>query len=302
MGKFFDALATKLAERWATYLVLPGLLFTASAVFGSQVGHQHALDRDMLMEMVSNLTAAIARQGVGTQVILACAVLLVATGVGLVAQALAGGTRAIWLGQWPWPLRLRLRQSSRRRERWHRLVQHRRALEQARPRASRTQEEQRAINQAAQRINRLSLAEPDRPTWMGDRINAVERVALDRYGLDLPFTWPRLWLVLPEITRTEITTAHAAFVAATATGTWAWPYAVLAVFWWPAALIGAAIMLTGWARARSAISDLSTLSEAAVDVHARTLAIELAVAGPESAGPLTLDEGERITSVCRKGR
>ena len=300
MGKFFDALAAKLAERWATYLVLPGLLFTASAVFGSQVGHRHALDRDMLVETVLNLTTTIARQSVGTQVILACVVLLVATGVGLVAQALAGVTRAIWLGQWPWPLRRR--QSSRRRERWLRLVQHRRALEQARPRASRTHEEQRAINQAAQRINRLSLAEPDRPTWMGDRINAVERVALDRYGLDLPFTWPRLWLVLPETTRTEITTAHAAFVAAAATGTWAWPYAFLAVFWWPASLIGAGIMLTGWVRARSAISDLTTLSEAAVDVHARKLAIELAVAGPESVGPLTVDEGERITSVCRKGR
>lgn len=300
MNKFFDALATKLAERWATYLVLPGLLFTASAVFGSQAGHQHALDRHTFMETVSDLTAAFARQGVGTQVVLACVVLLVATGVGLVVQALAGGTRAIWLGRWPRPLAQRL--SSGRRERWHRLVHHRHALEQARPRASRTQEEQRAINRAAQRINRLSPAEPDRPTWMGDRINAVERVALDRYGLDLPFTWPRLWLVLPETTRTEITTAHTAFAAAAATGTWAWPYAFLAVLWWPAALIGTAIMLTGWVRARSAVSDLTTLSEAAVDVHARTLAIELAVSGPESAGPLTVEEGERITSVCRKGR
>ncbi|MEU2235800.1 hypothetical protein [Streptomyces vietnamensis] len=300
MGRFFDALAAKLAERWAAYLVLPGLLFTSCAVFGLQAGHQHALDRTTFTKAVSDLTAAITRQDVGTQVILACAVLLVATGVGLVVQALAGGTRAIWLGQWPWPLRQR--QSSRRRVRWHRLVLHRRELEQAHPRATRTWEQQQAINRAAHRINQLAPAEPDRPTWMGDRINSVERIALDRYGLDLPFAWPRLWLVIPDIARTEITTAHAAFVAAVATGTWAWPYALLAVFWWPAALIGTAIMLTGWARARSAVSDLSTLSEAAVDVHARKLAVELGVSGPESTGPLTLDEGERITAVCRKGR
>ncbi|MFQ6329656.1 hypothetical protein ACLMAL_26455 [Nocardia sp. CWNU-33] len=52
---------------------------------------------------------------------------------------------------------------------------------------------------------------------MGDRVHALEAVALHRYGVDLAFAWLRLWLLFPHTTRTEITTAHAAFAAAVAT-------------------------------------------------------------------------------------
>jgi hypothetical protein len=130
---------------------------------------------------------------------------------------------------------------------------------------------------------------------MGDRIHALEQIAHNRYGLDLTFAWPRLWLVLPDTTRSEITAAHAAFAAAVATGTWAWPYLLLATLWWPAALIAVAVGASGWARARAAIADLTALSEAAVDLHGRALALALGVAEEDSAGPLTLTEGEQLT-------
>lgn len=65
---------------------------------------------------------------------------------------------------------------------------------------------------------------------MGDRIHALETVALNRYGLDLTFAWPRLWLMLPDTTRSEITTANAAFVAAAATSTTG--YSPTARRWW----------------------------------------------------------------------
>ncbi|KPI31779.1 hypothetical protein OV320_0187 [Actinobacteria bacterium OV320] len=71
--------------------------------------------------------------------------------------------------------------------------------------------------------------------------------------------------------------------------------------WWPAALIGAVIGITGWARARAAVSDLSALSEAAVDLHARTLATALGIS-VDATGPITIAEGERITALVRKGR
>ena len=127
---------------------------------------------------------------------------------------------------------------------------------------------------------------------LGRRIHAVEQVALNRHGLDLPFAWPRLWLLLPDTSRNEITAAHAAPAAAVATGTWSWPYLLLGCWWWPAALIGLGIGLTGWVRARAAVTDLSALSEAALDLHGRALAIGLGVAPAESAGPLTQDEGQ----------
>ncbi|CAM02136.1 hypothetical protein A8924_3249 [Saccharopolyspora erythraea NRRL 2338] len=303
MGKFFEQLATKLADRWATLLLLPSALLAAATAIGVQLGHRQALDPQALRRAVATIWGAVAVQPPATQAVLALAFLLAAAGAGLAVQALAGVTRLVWLGRWPAPLRPVARwRAGRRRARWHRHVRQRREMERAHPREYRTADEQLSVDRAADRVNRLALAEPGRPTWMGDRMHALERVAQDRYGLDLAFAWPRLWLVLPDNTRAEIAAAHAAFAAAVATGTWAWPYLVLGALWWPALLLAAGIGVTGWVQARSATTDLTALSEAALDLHGRTLAIELGAAGPDTSGPLTVDEGARITALVRKGR
>jgi hypothetical protein len=131
----------------------------------------------------------------------------------------------------------------------------------------------------------------------------VESIAYHRYGLDLTYGWSRLWLVLPDPARTELTAAHSAFAAAVATGTWALPYLLLTVVWWPAVLVAGGIGLTGWVRARAAVADFTTLTEACLDLHGRSLAAALGVGDlTEGAGPLTISEGERITDLVRKGR
>lgn len=303
MDTFFTELAKKLAERWLTLLLLPGALFIAAATIGPQLSHRHALDWVQLQRTVSAAAAAVSRQPASSQALLAIAALLTATTTGLMVQALAGVTRRLWLGSWPRvlapPRRWRI---TGRRVRWHRCLDRRRALERTYPRASRTPGQQQAINTAADRVNRIAWTEPGRPTWMGDRVHSVEQIALNRHGLDLSFAWPRLWLTLPDTARSEITAAHAAFAAAVATGTWAWPYLLLSILWWPAAVVGVAVGTTGWARARTAITDLTTLTEAALDLHGRALATALGVAKPDTAGPLTITEGEQITALVRKGR
>ncbi|MFF2549917.1 hypothetical protein ACFVUS_02910 [Nocardia sp. NPDC058058] len=303
MGTFFQELAKKLAERWITLLVIPGALFLAAVGIGYRLGHRHGLDRDQLRAFSSEITAWIVRQPPGSQAMALAAVLLAAAGVGLTVQALAGVTRTLWLGLWPRPLVfLQYRLVDRRRRLWRARVDQRRSLQLTYPSASRTPEQQHQIDSAAERVNRFALAEPGRPTWMGDRIYALESVAVNRYGLDLGFGWPRLWLVLPDSVRTEIGTANAAFATAVATGTWAWPYLLLAILWWPATLIAFVIGVTGLVQARAAIADLTTLSEAALDLHGRALAIAIGVAEPARTGPLTLAEGKQLTTLIRKGR
>lgn len=297
MNNFFQELAKKLAERWITLLLVPGALLAATTWAGIQLGH--TLDIARLTEAASAVTTSVARQPAGIQAMLIAALLLVTTGVGLAVQALAPVTRLIWLGQWPFLGHWRV---ARRRTRWQRHVDRRRQLSRDHPSGSRTPEQQRLIDTAADRANRIALAQPGRPTWMGDRVHAVERIAQDRYGLDLTFAWPRLWLVLPDTTRTELNAAHTAFAAAVATGTWAWPYLLLGAIWWPAALAGVGIGVTGWVRARSAVTDLTALSEAALDLHTRTLAVSLGVGNPDTASPITVAEGEKLTSLVRKGR
>ncbi len=303
MASFFQELAKKLAERWAALLLVPGVLFLVVAWVGSVLGQARAADWGELAHAAAERITAFSRQPLGVQALLLGAALLAATMTGLTVQALAGPTRRLWLGEWPYVLApLRRWRAGRRRVRWHRRVDERRRLERAHPRDTRTPEQQRRIDEAAARANALALAEPGTPTWMGDRMCAVAEVARGRYGLDLPFVWPRLWLVMPAATRDEITAAHAAFAAAVATGTWAWPYLLLGALWWPAAVAGLGVCLTGWTRARAAITDVSMLTEAALDLHSRALAIALGVGDLESTGPLAIPEGQLLTAITRKGR
>ncbi|MGC0341058.1 hypothetical protein [Streptomyces sp. SLBN-8D4] len=301
MGGFLEQLAKTLADRWISLLVLPGVFFLGAVWLSVQLGHADAWDAALLTRRAEDTMAEVADLSSGAQALLVVAVLAAASGVGFVVQTLAAVTRRVWLGPWPRLFApVASARTARRRARWYRLVQERRALEAVSP-AIRTRERQDRIDAVAGRITRLAMAEPGRPTWMGDRIYAVESIAYHRYGLDLTYGWSRLWLVLPDSARADLTGAHSAFAAAVATGTWAVPYLLLTVVWWPAVLVAAGIGLTGWARARAAVADLTTLTEATLDLHGRTLAAALGI-GEEGAGPLTISEGERISDLVRKGR
>ncbi|MEU4806338.1 hypothetical protein [Actinosynnema sp. NPDC023587] len=303
MGGFFQELAKKLAERWVGLLLVPGALFVVAAVLGLHLGHGHALDWTMAARHVTDRVSAIGKLSGGAQASVVMGLLIAASAVGLVVQAMAGLSRRVFLGTWPWPLGFLVRwRTGRRRSRWHRLLEKRRELERAHPADTRTADQQRAIDRAAAKVNALAMAEPGSATWMGDRVHAVEAVARNRYGLDLAFAWPRLWLVLPETTRTEITAAHASFAAGVAVAGWAWPLFALGALWWPAFAVGLVVGATGWVRARSAVADLTALSEAAVDLHGRDLGVALGIIAESAVGPLTPDEGAKVTALVRKGR
>ncbi|MFI7416459.1 hypothetical protein [Nonomuraea sp. NPDC049684] len=303
MGDFFAELAKKLAERWVSLLLLPGVLFVAVAALGVRLGHAHALDVELAAREMVAFSEWFARRPAGGQVGLLVAVLVATGAAGLLVQAMAGVTRTVWLGRWPWPFGgLRTTLVRRRRDRWHALLTRRRTLTRAHPAETRTPDQQERIDQAAARVNRLALAEPGRPTWLGDRIHGAEAVARDRYGLDLPFVWPRLWMVLPEAARADLGNAGTALATAVAVASWSWPLAALAFVWWPAALVAIVVGAAGWVRARAAVAELASLVESVVDLHGRTLAVALGVAEEGRAGPLTVEEGSRVTAVARKGR
>ena len=277
MGGFFQQLAKTLADRWISLLVLPGAFFLGAVWLSVSLGHSDAWN-------VALFDPA-GREGRGQGRRPA------ERGAGTPRRGRTGGRRRYGLrragaghrhparlaGPRPRPFApLAAAGTVRRRARWHRLVEERRGLEAASP-VTRTREQQDRIDTVAHRITRLAMAEPGRPTWNGDRIHAVESIAYHRYGLDLTYGWSRLWLVLPDPARTELTAAHSAFAAAVATGTWAVPYLLLTVVWWPAVLVAGGIGLTGWVRARAAVADFTTLTEACLDLYGRTLAAALGV-------------------------
>jgi len=152
-----------------------------------------------------------------------------------------------------------------------------------------------ALNEAR---NRIALAPPTRPTWMGDRIAAVDRRVLRAYDLDLASAWPRLWLLLPEVQRADVQNSRAACTAAARRAGWGALYAVLALWWWPAAPIAATVWTAAWYQGRQAVAAFAELVEATVDLYGRELAAAL---GLDGEGRLTPETGLAITRALRKG-
>ncbi|WP_159064566.1 hypothetical protein [Streptomyces olivochromogenes] len=291
-------LGKKLAERWLSLLVLPGALYLAVGATALTLGQAHPFDLHRLTGQITSWAIAPATGTAGGQVVLLAASLAGAAAVGLAAQTLGSLTEPLHLAaDWPiWPPGLRhLAQwaTGRRRTRWtdaavswHR---HRDEAAAARARGARTTPLPRYAARAA--MTRISPERPERPTWSGDRIHAVA-VRLERdYHLDLAALWPHLWLSLPDNVRTEISAARQALTRATTLTAWAVLYLLLVPWWWPAAGITAALVITSWRRTRTAADTYATLLEAAVRLHARDLAGQLGL----DCDSLSHESGDALT-------
>ncbi|MER5406040.1 hypothetical protein [Streptomyces sp. NPDC002769] len=294
-------LGKNLAARWLTYLVPSGLLFLAVAGAGRLLGQAHWYDVGRITRALDELAGHPASRSTGGVVLAASATVIASAGLGLAAQALGGVVERCWAGDWPGPAKVPGRRlTERRRRRW-------RAAEDAYARV-----EARAVGlgapldpgttadlarHAAAR-NRISLEEPAHPCWIGDRVRALDLRVHRAYRLDLESAWSRLWLVLSADTRTELRGARDAYDAGVRLAAWSAPYLLVAVRWWPAALIAVGLGAVGLRRGRAAMDAFAELVESAVDLHGRELALALGVSCP---GRLDREAGSEITAILRKG-
>ncbi|MFE0135760.1 hypothetical protein ACFWY6_29935 [Streptomyces sp. NPDC059037] len=304
MGVLLGELGKRLAERWLSLLVLPGALYVAVAAAAVDLGHAHALDLGRLTDKITSYAEAPAVTTLGGQVVVLAAVLAGAAAIGVAAQGfgtlferfvLAAGWRS-----WPRPLAaLAHRWVHRRRRRWdaahatwHTEYQRARAPDAAdRP-------DPEARHWAVRDRNRIAVERPDRPTWSGDRIHGAA-LRLDReHHLDLATVWPHLWLALPDAVRGELTAARAALSRAMTLAAWAVLYAVLILWWWPAAPLALVLAVAARHRIRTATDTYAQLLEATTRVYAIELAQRL---GIDHAGPLDQGLG-RILTHCLRAR
>ncbi|GAA5133915.1 hypothetical protein [Pseudonocardia adelaidensis] len=119
------------------------------------------------------------------------------------------------------------------------------------------------------------------------------------YGLDLTFLWPRLWLLLPESSRTPLVDARQQLDDAARLGGWALLYLALGAVWWPSAIIGVVAGLVGRQRYRTAADVYAGLVEAAVDVHREELVDRFS--DGQGVPPTSRNLGREITERFRKG-
>ncbi|MDI2130512.1 hypothetical protein [Yinghuangia seranimata] len=294
MTGFLEALGGKLAERWLALLLGPSVLLMSATAAGMTLGHTHWHDLGLLLTRLDGLSAKPALGSTGTVVVVLAGLLAASAGLGLAATALGAAVERLWLATRPRWL------AERRRRRWndaHERFNH--ALLEA-ARAEGTPEAKAAAARARElnsRRNRISLAPPAHPFWLGDRITAVDTRVWVTYRLDLASAWPRLWLTLPEDVRAEIGAARTRLAAATRMVAWAVGYLVVGAMWWPSAVAGAATAATAWHQARIAGAAFAELAESAVDLYGRGLAETL---GISCGGTLTEDIGAEITTLLRK--
>ncbi|MFE6448214.1 hypothetical protein [Nocardiopsis dassonvillei] len=327
MGDLWAELGRRLTERWVSTLALPGALYLAVATAAYALGWSGAWDAGHLAERVTGWAADPRVDTFGGQALVLAAVLAGSTAVGLVARGSGWLVERLWTAadweRWPPPLRgWTGRWVRSRRARWDRLRgEAERARngeaertwkgEAERPRReggegarrgggevgqARGSGREEAFAKAYDRMARISPERPERPTWCGDRIAAVRtRLARD-HRADLAVLWPHLWLVLPEEERVEVTAAREDLSRATGLTAWGLLYLPLTVWWWPAALVAAAVAGIAWVRARSAAGNYATLVEAVVRLHAVELADRVGVA---HEGVFSGELGERLTLRLR---
>ena len=302
MTAFLAELGAKLADKWLTLLVLPGLIYLACAAAADELGQRRALDAGALRGAVNRVAGQPAAGSAGAIIVAAVAVLAAAAAAGLAANGLGRLVERAWTAegnQWPASLLVR-----RRQRRWDEAGAR---VEQATITAGKAErggqqgpevaDRIRQLNKAIMRKDAISMTQPRRPMWIGDRILAVDERVHVTYDIDLTSVWPRLWLTMPDTARAELTSATDAYGASARLAAWAVLYVAIAWRWWPALLIAAGLGLTAWVQGRDRTANLADLIEAAVDVYARDLAVQL---GLPADGPLTPETGLAITSALRK--
>ncbi|MGW4064630.1 hypothetical protein ACWEGE_40520 [Amycolatopsis sp. NPDC004747] len=288
MNAFFTELGKNLAGRWAAALAVPAAVFVAVGVVAAVLGPAHALDFALLRSRVTTVST-------GPALVWAAAGFLAATTLaGLAVRALGGVVVAAWgaggtgLGR-PFVALRRLR---RRRAA---------AKADAATLAVLADRENRPARAAARRAvlrrDAISEVEPEAPTWAGDRLRAVAVRVRRGTGLDLTTTWPRLWLLLPDAARVELTTVQERCASAARTPVWGLAYLAVGVYWWPALVPALWLLLVSRWRIRRSVGVYADLVEAAVDLHGREVAERL---GFEAVGPLTPEVGERVSEAIRK--
>ncbi|MFG1884719.1 hypothetical protein [Micromonospora sp. NPDC049102] len=300
MNAVIASLGGKLAERWLAGLALPGVVFVAMVAATVRLGHTHWRDLRLLRQEVDRLALGPPARGTGSALLIVLGVVLGAVVAAMAAQSLERLVVALWTQPWG---RAGEAVTRRRRRRWNAAMDRYENALRDKARRLRSADGDAGplpdTQALARACDRIALTEPDRPTWIGDRMQATAVRVRACYGLDLAAAWPRLWLLLPEETRGPLALAQADFAAAARRVGWGLLYLALGLLWWPAAILGLGLCVAGWRQGRGTVSVLADLVEAVVDLHVRALGAAL---GHPTDGTFGAADGEAVTLLLRKDR
>jgi hypothetical protein len=294
-------LGNKVAERWASLLGSPALVFWIGGLLAWVWGHGGFTGPDSgWRELERWWGQSVGTASVVVQALVAVLALLLVAGSARLGESLIFGALRLLEGYWPrWARPLRVAMVAARGKVVHRRVERWREL--ARRRQDLTADE-RAEYAALNRWRMSVPADPgDRmPTRLGDVLRATESRSRHRYGLDAVVCWPRLWLAMPESARVEVATARTRLDDGARLWLWSLFFCVWTIFTWWALGIALLGMVTGYRVALAGSATYGQLVQTCYDLYRKDL---YAAVGHElpTEPQRELEAGQRLTAYLERG-
>lgn len=290
LDKFWSNIGEELAGEWLKHVFSPAFLFWGGGL-GMYVLHNGWQE---LWQWLSGLELV-------EQVALLVIALLVLILSSLLMQRLRFNILRLLEGYWPWLFRWLADKladmQNWRFERWERNWNELKSRE-----AALSRREALKLVELEMRTHYFPSAPKDLlPTALGNTLKAAETTPTHKYGLDAFVCWPRLWLLLPDNTRDDLSAARQ--VLNTLVELWAWgllfliwligsPWALLVSVLW---LLIARLLLL---QAAMAYADLF---ESAFDLHRWSLYKSVGWPLPETSGEAEIAAGQRLTEFLWRG-
>ncbi len=295
-GEFWTSVGDKLADRLAAASV-PALVFW----FGGLVAWVYGNGG---LHKLGEITNWLDKQSAPALIVATITVIVGITATGMVVDRFAFPALRLLEGYWPqWlePVQRRLvtHQTNRAEaddQIWQELYK------KTQSPASANANDLAAFARLDQ-ARRRHPSNPNRymPTRIGNILRAAETSPTDKYGLDAVAVWPRLWLILPDTARQELTTTRNALDSSVSAAIWGLlfcgfaPWTLIAI---PVGLGTAITAIIMWVPNRASL--FGDLLEAAFDLNRKLLYQELRwplPATPKDEKP----QGERLSSYLWRG-
>jgi hypothetical protein len=269
LSQFWEGLGSQLGERFVSTVLSPAFIFWLGGAAAWVSAHRHRTER--WIDAVERLTKGLPELPVVVQGALVVGVLLVVAGSGLVVQRLALTVIRALEGYWPKALKgarsfFTRRQSSRIDKldsRWRALA--------AKGVDTLSREERVEYVTLDWRLRGAPRKDRRMPTSLGNILRAAEARPYDRYGLDATKCWPRLWLILPENVRSELTAARGSLDGGATAFLWGLLFVIWTVWAWWAAPSGLLLAVFAYRSMLTSASVYGDLLVSAFDLHRRDL-------------------------------
>ncbi len=208
-AKFLEGVSGKLAEQWVATLLTPAFVFWAG-------GAAAALQRYGW----TTLSSQFSQYPESLQIGLLVAALCLITASAFVVQRFDLPVLRWLEGYWPlwlrplrhWLIRRAIRHSDQVSDRWQ-------ALARLDPTQLTPDQRDELIQLDWQQLH-IPLPSQMMPTRLGNILRAAEQRPLEKYGLDAIVCWSRLWLLLPDAVKQDLTTTRTDLNAAARMWLW----------------------------------------------------------------------------------